>query len=169
MEVGGGWVSTLASPSSLLGALRSRKSSDGPDLHPALLQRGLSPASTPILSKELTLFEKIKKEKAMELGTPSQTEIKLGLIEARHGAKMNSAHPCIDPLLGGQDPEPVILPHGSHMCPQAGYLPAAHTPPASLPPQEAGAGSASILGLQVSVTLSPRPKLSLRLEIQAEL
>lgn len=75
----------------------------------------------------------------MDLGTPSRTEIKLGLIEARHGAEMNSACPCIDPLLGGQDPEAVVLPHGSHMCPQPGYVPAAHTPPASLSPQEAGA------------------------------
>lgn len=50
----------------------------------------------------------------MDLGAQSQTEIKLGMIDARQGAKMNSALPYIDPHLDTKSPERLS---SSHMAP----------------------------------------------------
>lgn len=76
---------------------------------------------------------------------------------------MSSAFPYNDPPHGGQDPGAL----SSHMAPtRAPSLAAFLQPPHLLP---AWPPKTCILGLQVSVTLMPRPKQSLHPEIQAEL
>lgn len=104
----------------------------------------------------------------MDLGAQSQTEVKLGMIEARRGAKMNSALPYINPHSDAKGSERLSPPP---MAPTCAPCPATFLQPTRLPPAcpPGGAGPASLLGPQVSVILPPRPELSLHPGVQAEL
>lgn len=109
----------------------------------------------------------------MDLGAQSQSEIKLGLMETRHGATMNSSLPYIDPHLGAKIPGrlsshvvPTCAPHVPQAWPHSSGPHISHQP---APSKRPALGLLLSLVCRSQVILMPHPKLSLCLEIQAEL